>query len=956
MRAQDTSVSGDVRDYKTTLSLPQTSLPMRASLAALEPELLETWAETQPYAVLRAARKGAPAFTLHDGPPYANGHLHMGHALNKVLKDMVVRSKRMAGFDVRFRPGWDCHGLPVEWKVEEQYRERGLSKDDVPVLEFRQACRDYAAKWVDVQRAEFKRLGVAADWDNPYLTMDNSTEAAVAREFMAFLMNGTLYQSTKPVMWSPVEQTALAEAEVEYSDRKSPAVWVGYEVESGDLAGAKLVAWTTTPWTLPSSRAVAYGPHLSYALYEVEKQTDVSWAEPGLQLVLATSRADDAARAMRVSLKELRTVSSEELASLRLKHPLSGVDAEWADRLPCLPAEYVTSDAGTGLVHTAPSHGEDDYKLGRRFGLPMTHNLTADGRLRPDMPRFGGLEVVKADGGHGAANDAVMEALLECSTLLARGRVTHSYPHSWRSKAPVLFRNTAQWFVSVDRPVGDSQDRLGTTLRERALAATKEVTWLPQAAENRLASMLKDRPDWVLSRQRAWGVPLTLFTRKDLTPDHPDFLLRDEAVNARVLLAFEQEGADAWYRENAKERFLSPEHDPSLYDQCYDVLDVWFESGASHAFALESDEDVADLYLEGTDQHRGWFQASMLHSVGTKGRAPYKAVLTHGFALDGKGRKMSKSLGNTVAPQDVLAKHGAEVLRLWVALADHTRDFRAGEDALKGASEAFRKVRNTLRFMLGVLKDDQEQANVALADMPLLERWVLHRAAEVGTVVQKAYEDYEFGAAFQAVHDFCAYELSAVYMDVRKDVLYCDGPHSGRRQAALTTMSVCLDVCLSWLAPVLVFTTEDVWRRRHNEAGVHLGQFADLSAYLDPAAARDMSRLLGLRDLANGALDAAMREERLDKRSHACLDLDLGSQPLPSEVTDEDLGDLFLVAGVRRLAGLRDGVSLPHVVGTACATQPEHLFECERCRKAVVVTQTVEAALCQRCENVVTSS
>lgn len=951
MRAHDSAVSGNTPDYKSTLSLPQTSFPMRASLASLEPELLETWNETATYADLRAARAGAPAFTLHDGPPYANGHLHMGHALNKVLKDMVTRSKRMAGFDARFRPGWDCHGLPVEWKVEEQYRERGLSKDDVPVLEFRQACRDYAAKWVDVQRDEFKRLGVAADWSNPYLTMDNSTEAAVAREFMAFLMNGTLYQATKPVMWSPVEQTALAEAEVEYADRKSPAVWVGYQASNGRLQGAYLVAWTTTPWTLPSSRAVAFGPNLDYSVFRVERQTGEAWALPGMRLVLATSRKKDAERAMRVELSEGSPVSTDELSALSLHHPLCHVDAEWSELLPCLPAAHVTADAGTGLVHTAPSHGEDDYKLGRKFGLAMTHNLTSDGRLRDSMPRFGGLAVVKADGSHGPANDAVMDAMRDGHTLLARGRVTHSYPHSWRSKAPVLYRNTPQWFVSVDRPVGDGQDRLGTTLRERALAATQEVNWLPAVSQNRLASMLKDRPDWVLSRQRAWGVPLTLFTRKDLTPDHPDFLLRDDAVNARVLTAFEQEGADAWYKENAKARFLAPNHDPDLYEQCFDVLDVWFESGASHAFALEADEDVADLYLEGTDQHRGWFQASLLHSVGTKGKAPYKAVLTHGFALDGKGRKMSKSLGNTVAPQDVVARHGADVLRLWVAMADHTRDFRAGEDAFKGASEAFRKVRNTLRFMLGVLGDSKEQPEMPYKDMPLLERWVLHRLAEVGHAVESAYNSYDFGAAFQAVHDFCAHELSAVYMDVRKDLLYCEGALSPYRQAALKVMSVCLDVCLLWVAPVLVFTAEDAWRRRHGETGVHFGSFPDLSTYVNYRAAEEMSQLLGLRDLANGALDLAMKEGRLTKRSHARLDLDLGDHDLPEDVSDDDLVELLLVSAVNRVTGLNGAFSLPHVAARAYAAQPDHVLECERCRRATQdVGQGRASDLCLRCD------
>lgn len=940
MRAQTAVAQADTPNYKSTLNLPQTDFPMRAGLATLEPELLAAWEEDRLYAALRAASTGRQTFTLHDGPPYANGHLHMGHALNKVLKDMVVRARQMSGLDARFVPGWDCHGLPVEWKVEEQYREKGLDKDDVPTLEFRQACRDYAAHWVDVQREEFKRLGVNADWDTPYLTMENRNEAAVAREFLTFLMNGTLYQSSKPVMWSPVEKTALAEAEVEYHDRKADAVWVGYEVASGGLEGAFLVAWTTTPWTLPASQAVCFAPDLDYALYVVACAKNPALL--GQRLVLADLAAERTASALGVDLSRVCGVETGSLEGLALKHPLGRVDAHWARTVPAHAAGHVRGDAGTGFVHTAPDHGEDDYKWARdKGGFAMLHTLADDGSLRADMPVFGGLAVVRQDGKTGPANARVMEELDRVGLLFGRQRLTHSYPHSWRSKAPVLFRATPQWFVDVDKPVGDGQDALGTTLRSRALAALDTVQWMPEVAKNRLAAMLRDRPDWVLSRQRSWGVPLTLFLRRDLAPDHPDFVLRDEAVNARVLEAFEAEGADAWYRDGAKARFLAPDHDPDLYEQCFDVLDVWFESGSSHAFVLKDRQDgpedgVADLYLEGTDQHRGWFQASLLQSVGTTGRAPFRAVLTHGFALDGKGHKMSKSVGNTVAPQDVVARFGADVLRLWVAQADHAHDFRAGDDAFKGASETFRKLRNTVRFMLGVLGGHPVGVKPERTEMDDLELWLMHRAADTGVRVELAFQDCDPAAAMQAVHDFAAHDLSAVYLDVRKDVLYCDGPSSSRRKAALDTLSVCLDACLSWMAPVLVFTAEDAWRRRHGARGVHLSTFPDLTGWTNKHLGHRMSDLLAMRDRANLALEAARKDGSVKKQSWASVSL-----PHPEgDVFEEELAELFKVAAVR----FDDGLA-PEEVRVELAKGAE----CPRCRE--VEEKLLEASgLCQRCD------
>ena len=945
--------------YKDSLNLPKTEFPMRAGLAALEPRLLQKWGEDDLYGQLRAqsAVENRQTFTLHDGPPYANGHLHMGHALNKVLKDMVVRSRQMSGRDARFVPGWDCHGLPVEWKVEEQYRTKGLDKDDVPVLEFRQACRDYAAHWVDVQRDEFKQLGVNADWDAPYLTMDARNEAAVAREFMTFLMNGTLYQNSKPVMWSPVEKTALAEAEVEYHDRKATAVWVGYEVLSDTpLRGAYLLAWTTTPWTLPASQCVCYGKEMSYALYEVSSPQEGSLASAGVKVLLAKEAVSRTSVAMRADLVHLRDVEPSELLMLDLRHPLASVDAHFDRNMVAVPGDHVRGDTGTGFVHTAPDHGEDDYRVGRAFGLPMLHTLTDDGCLRRDMPVFGGLAVVEQDGTEGPANARVMAELVRVGRLFGKERLKHSYPHSWRSKAPVLFRAPPQWFVSVDKPVQDGRDFLGETMRDRATAALDQVRWLPATARSRLAAMLRDRPDWVLSRQRAWGVPLTLFTRRDRDPHEPDFLLRGPAVNQRVLEAFEAEGADAWYQPGAKERFLAPDHDPELYDQCFDVLDVWFESGSSHAFVLKDRKDgpedgKADLYLEGTDQHRGWFQASLLQSVGTRGEAPFRAVLTHGFALDGKGRKMSKSVGNVVSPEDVVRKNGADVLRLWVALADTRGDFRAGDDALRGASETFRKLRNTLRYMLGALGDHPVGRPLDPTTLPLLERWVMHRAAETSLEVQTAFEAYDFARAVHAVHAFCAQDLSMVFFEARKDLLYCDPAESLRRQAALDVMSVCLDACLSWLAPVLVFTAEEAWRHRHGKRGVHLRDLPDLTAWRSPDTDRLMGKLLALRDLANAALECERSAGGLTKSTHARLDLCL-PDGLPEAVETAELRDLCLVAELQLVADLEDGIELDALPGVRARVAPAAGEECPRCR---VVHAALEQAsgLCHRCDGAV---
>ena len=833
-------MTAEPTDYKNTLNLPKTDFPMRAGLPNREPGWLEKWEKIGIYEKLRQNSSRKP-FILHDGPPYANGNLHIGHALNKILKDMVVRSQQMMGYDARYIPGWDCHGLPIEWKIEEKYRKKGKNKDDVPVVDFRQECRKFAEGWIDIQKEEFKRLGITGNWKNPYLTMDFKAERTIAQEFMKFLMNGTLYQGSKPVMWSPVEKTALAEAEVEYHDKESFTIWVKFKVTDSDdeeLNSSEVVIWTTTPWTIPSNKAVVFGPNIKYGLYEVTGRPDECWANIGDRYILADNLAQDVmerARLENTMYRRIRDVTPEKLATINLKHPLSSAkeaNGEWDEARDFRAADFVTDTEGTGFVHCAPSHGMEEYELYRELGMldeVITYNVKDDGGFRDDLPFFGGKYILNRKGGEGDANKAVIDKLIEVGGLLARGKIKHSYPHSWRSKAPVIYRNTPQWFASIDRAVGDSKDEFGRTIRERALnSIDKLVSWTPKTGRNRLYSMIETRPDWVLSRQRAWGVPLTCFTKKGALPTDDDFLLKSTAVNERIAKAFENEGADAWYNENAKNRFLEGIVDPNEYDQVYDILDVWFDSGSTHAFVLKeredgSDDGLADLYLEGTDQHRGWFHSSMLQSCGTNGRAPYRGVLTHGFTLDEKGMKMSKSLGNTIAPEQVVKQYGADILRLWVAQCDYTADLRIGPEILKGVSDSYRRLRNTMRFVLGSLSELSESEKVEPKDMPELEQWVLHRLSELDERVRRGYSEYDFQGVFQSVFTFATVELSSFYFDIRKDVLYCDGDTIERKSSRTVLDHIFLRLT-SWLAPVLVFTMEEVWLERYpgDDSSIHL--------------------------------------------------------------------------------------------------------------------------------------
>ncbi|HEY0854064.1 MAG TPA: isoleucine--tRNA ligase [Devosia sp.] len=866
----DTTVSGDT-DYSATLFLPQTEFPMRAGLPEREPVWLKRWEEMDIYARQREQAKDRPYFTLHDGPPYANGNIHIGHALNKILKDLVSRSKQMLGYNSAYVPGWDCHGLPIEWKIEESYRAKGKDKNEVPVIEFRQECRTFATQWVDVQREEFKRLGVLGEWDNPYLTMSFDAEAQIAREIMKVSASGQLYRGSKPVMWSVVERTALAEAEIEYADYESDTIWVKFPVQGDDVS---VVIWTTTPWTIPANRAISFSSRVEYGLYSVTSAAEGNWAKTGEKYILADKLAAEVfAKAKVESFARLRDVPADELLATTTSHPLKGLGGGYEFDVPLLDGEHVTDDTGTGFVHTAPSHGLDDFDIWMSSGRLLTERgidthipfpVDDAGFYTKDAPGFDGARVIDDSGKKGDANQRVIAALAERGAMVARGRVKHQYPHSWRSKKPVIYRNTPQWFVYMDRPI---MGKTGDTLRHRALNAIDATKFYPAAGQNRLRAMIADRPDWVLSRQRAWGVPITVFVHKE-TGD----ILRDETVNERIAQSFEEEGADAWYRDGAAERYLGSAYKAADYEMVKDILDVWFDSGSTHAFVLRNKQKwphlkfPASMYLEGSDQHRGWFHSSLLESCATNGHAPYDSVLTHGFTLDGEGKKMSKSLGNTTAPQDIIKQYGADILRLWVAQSDYADDLRIGKDIINGTVDSYRKLRNTMRWLLGNLAHFKGEERVGYRDMPELERLILSRLSEVGETVREAYDSYDYKRIVAVLSNFMNIDLSAFYFDIRKDALYCDPISSTKRRASLTVLDAVFDCLTAWLAPILVFTMEEAWLDRHPGAdeSVHLRLFPELpTEWRDTALEAKWDDIRTVRKAVTEALEPIRREKTI---------------------------------------------------------------------------------------------
>ncbi len=955
-------------DYSATLYLPVTDFPMRAGLPQQEPKTLARWEEIGLTQKLREAAAGRPKFVLHDGPPYANGNIHIGHALNKILKDVVTRGQRMLGKDCAYVPGWDCHGLPIEWKIEEEnYRAKGLKKPDfsdpAAMIAFRRECRAYAEKWLAVQREEFKRLGVAGEWEHPYSTMAFEAEARIAAEIMKFAANGLLYRGSKPVMWSVVEKTALAEAEVEYEDHVSDTVFVAFPVKnwSSDLEDSlaleylglapKIVIWTTTPWTLPGNRAISFSHKITYGQYRVTEAPENNWAKVGASYILADKLAEELFKSAKVEdFERLKDVPADVMQGLVCAHPLAKFDAGYSFPIPLLDGDHVTDDTGTGFVHTAPGHGRDDFDIWMANGRQLSergidtripYTVDEDGFYTADAPGFEGKRVITDKGDKGDANDAVIAALVAAGNILARGRLKHQYPHSWRSKKPVIFRNTPQWFIAMDKPLPDAHN---ATLRHLALAEIARTQWTPKAGENRITGMISGRPDWVVSRQRAWGVPIALFVKKGT---HEPLI--DARVNERIVAAFAKEGADAWFEAGAAARFLAPDHDPEDYEKISDVLDVWFDSGCTHAFVLEDPKAFPTLagihrkrdggadeimYLEGSDQHRGWFHSSLLESCGTRHRAPYDAVLTHGFVLDEKGRKMSKSLGNVVAPQKVIADSGADILRLWVCASDYADDLRVGPEILKTFVETYRKLRNTVRWMLGTLAHHAPGAD-DLAHAPELERLMLHRLVEMDEAVRTAYAAYDYKKIVALLTPFMTSDLSAFYFDIRKDALYCDPPSSEKRKAALATIEHIFRCVTTWLAPILVFTAEEAWLSRYKGAvSAHLEVFPDVpSHWRDEALAKKWNDIRAIRAVVTGALEVARAEKRIGSSLEAAPLVHISEPKLCVALDGIDFAEVCITSDIgveTEGEAPPEAFRLPEVKGVAVSFAPAPGVKCAR--------------------------
>ena len=950
------------KDYRDSVFLPNTDFPMRGSLPVKEPELLARWQKLGLFDRQRAQAKGRKKYILHDGPPFANGHIHLGHALNKILKDVINRSHQMLGFDAPYVPGWDCHGLPIEWKIEEQYRAKGQDKDAIPPAQFRAECRAFAAHWKDVQSAEFQRLGVIGDWAHPYTTMSNRSEAQIVLEIHKFLTGGLLYKGERPVMWSVVEKTALAEAEIEYHDHKSTTLWVRFPViqaRNKALEGAGIVIWTTTPWTIPANRAIAYGD-FAYALIQVDGADEGATVKEGDRLVVATDLVNAFCAEAKITAK---TVLAEDLGAKDLEgavcaHPFRerlGSDGYFDYDVYLYHGDFVTTEAGTGFVHIAPGHGEDDYNLGRKYKVKFEATVGDDGRYLENVKGFEGLYVYTPDGKSGEANVAVIRALAHAGALLAKKNITHSYPHSWRSKAPLIFRTTPQWFVALDEvKIG----KTGKSLRELALAAIGDTQWVPAQGEARIRGMIETRMDWCISRQRVWGVPIALFVDKKTKEP-----LKDKDVLERIAALFDKEGADAWYTHDAQE-FLGSKYKADDYDQVFDIVDVWFESGSTHSFCLDQSLPnpewpnltwPADLYLEGSDQHRGWFHSSLLEGCGSRGKAPFKAVLTHGFVLDEKGYKQSKSQGNVVDPLKVMDEMGADILRLWVVSSDYSQDLGLGPNILKQTGYLYRRFRNTLRYLLGALDGMGEKERVALKDMPELERWVLSRVAEMDKTIRADLASYDYNHMMQALHNFCAVDLSAFYFDIRKDSLYCDGADSKKRRAVRTVLEILFDHLVIWLAPVLSFTAEEAYLARHpsEDGSVHLLTYPAVpEAWQDKALSEKWDQVRELRRVITGAMEVARAEKKIGSSLQAAPEVYV-TKAQAALLAGLDLADLCIASGLTLHEGKAPAgaFALQDVPDVGVVVDLAKGKKCERCWQ---VRDDVSAEdLCARCASVV---
>ena len=874
----------DKVDYKDSLLLPKTDLPMRANLPEREPGFLDVWKKNELFSKLRESSASKEKFILHDGPPYANGNLHMGTALNKILKDVIVRSRQLDGFDAEYRPGWDCHGLPIEWKVEEKFRDEGKNKEEIPINDFRNECRLFAKNWIEIQKKQFMRLGILGNWSNPYTTMEFSSESIIVKEFHKFLMSGDLYRGSKPVMWSVVEKTALAEAEVEYLEHASPTIWVNFPIQSNDddLVDSSILIWTTTPWTIPANRAVAYSSKFQYGLYKVSSTEEGSLATLGKKIIINSALKGNVEKASKSELTFVKEISSFD--NMLCSHPFkeSGYDFD----IPILEGDFLTEDAGTGFVHIAPSHGQDDYELAIKNGIEPPFILNDEGVYLENVKLFAGKRVYNSDGTLGDATGSVISELINSGNLFGKGKLRHQYPHSWRSKAPLIFRNTPQWFISMEK----------NGLRDKSLKAIEEVQWIPERGKNRIKSMVESRPDWVVSRQRAWGVPLAIFVNKETGQP-----LKDQDVNDRISKSFEKKGSDAWF-DIKSDQFLGDKYNSDEWEKVNDILDVWFDSGSTHAFVLEGEDGLgspANLYLEGSDQHRGWFQSSLLESCGTRGKAPFKQVLTHGFVMDKDGRKMSKSLGNVILPDDLIDQYGADVVRLWVVSSDFTEDLRVGQEIMKANVESYRKIRNTFRFLLGNLHEFKDEEIVPYHEMPELEKYILHKLSIIDQKVKKNYREYDLKSVFQDLLNFSNLDLSSFYFDIRKDTLYCDSPNSLSRRATRTVLDIIFNYLVVWFSPILCFTTEEVLSSRfpNNKSSIHESSFSEVNEeWNNKELFAKWEKIRSVRKVVTGAIELERQEKRIGSSLEAFPTVFISDKEYLKIFSDIDLAEIFITS------------------------------------------------------------
>ena len=913
-----------LESFKDTIFLPQTDFQMRASLASKEPELLQHFDEVDIYGKLREIAKNRKKFILHDGPPFANGTPHAGTAMNKVLKDIIVRMKQMQGFDAPFVPGWDCHGLPIEWKVDEQLKKSGKNRRDIAIPEFRDMCKQFAEHWIKVQRDGFKRLGVNGNWNNPYLTMNPSSEAKVIRCMGKFIADGTLCRGERTVFWSVVEETALADAEIEYMDKKSTSIYVAFKIKSSKidiLNDAYCIIWTTTPWSLPGNRAIAYSKYITYSLLDIS----------GRKMLVAKDLVEDFIKTTSLDYSFVAEIDGKDLAGTICSHPFC--DFGYNFDVPLYHGEHVETDSGTGLVHTAPEHGVEDFVLCQQHNIPLPQTVGGNGLYYDHVPLFAGKHVFKVE-------EDILGQLSAVDALIFKSTITHSYPHSWRSKAPLIYRTTPQWFISMDK----------TNLRKKALVEIEKVTWIPHQGYNRIKAFVENRGDWCVSRQRVWGVPLPIFINKKTGEP-----LRDIAVINRVADIFEKEGANAWFSRKAQD-FLGDKYSADDYEQNTDTMDVWFESSSTYSYVLrENDPSVtADLYLEGSDQHRGWFQHSLLNACGVFGNSPFKAVLTHGFIVDENGKKMSKSLGNVVTLDDVVTKWGADIFRMWVSSSDFTQDLKLGINILKQLEDVYRKLRNTLRYMLGALNEyDEKVENVPYFELPDLEKWVLHKLAEIENELDQCINKYDINKYFSTLYMFCANDLSSFFFDIRKDCLYCDHKDDPKRKAYRMVMYILFQHVVRRLAPIMVFTAEEAWLSfcKNNSDSIHLQTFIDTEKdWINHDIFEKINKVKEVRRSVTTALEIARKDKKIGSSLQASIDLYDPEKILSTN--DEDFwAEVAITSGFKifnkaipESAFISDDLKNIGVVVNLANGE-----KCERCWK---VSTSLKGQICERCQNV----